>query len=91
MLDNTYLILPEKIATDCDLTPISRLIFAKIYGLSKSDGYCWATNKYLSQYFNVSIRTISMSISTLYKKKYISIFGNNSKRKIYINYSMIEN
>ncbi len=52
-------------------------------------GYCWATNEFFSNSFNVSKQTISKSISSLSNYGYIVLQydkkeKNNSKRKIIV-------
>ena len=95
ILEKNYIVIPEKIVQDKSLTPLSKLVFGKIYSLSKSEGYCWATNKFLAEYFNISKRTIGLCINLLVSNGYIYIKlqyknQNNSKRKIYIVYDNIE-
>lgn len=55
----------------------------------KKYGYCWSTNEFFSNSFNVSKQTISKSISSLSNYGYIVLEydkkeKNNSKRKIII-------
>lgn len=57
--------------------------------LCKKYGYCWATNEFFSDKFNVSKQAISKSISSLSNYGYIVLKydnkeKNNSKRKIII-------
>lgn len=94
ILDSTYLIIPEIVAQDNRLKSFEKVLFGKIYGLSKGEGYCWATNSYLAKYFNVSKSCISRGIKTLSNFGYIKLKvnmkeKNNTKRTIYINYSGI--
>ena len=94
ILDSTYLIVPEKIAQDKRLKSFEKVLFGKIYGLSKGEGYCWASNSYLAKYFDVSKSCVSRGIKTLsnlgyIKLKYDKKEKNNSKKTIYINYSGI--
>ena len=91
MINSTYLIIPETVAKDQTLTKLDKLVFGKIYGLSKKDKFCWSTNKYLADYFNVKEWSISKSINNLIEKGYIKVeynyqFSNKKRRKIFINY-----
>lgn len=57
--------------------------------LCKKYRYCWATNEFFSNNFNVSKQTVSKSISSLSNYGYIVLKydkkeKNNSKRKIII-------
>lgn len=52
--------------------------------LSMKDGYCYASNRYLSNLLKVSKRTISSSITTLRRNNYLKIDNEDSARKIYL-------
>lgn len=83
------LVFPTSILGDYNLTPLERLLLIYILSLCKEYGYCWATNEFFSDSFNVSKQTISKSISSLSNYGYIVLEydkkeKNNSKRKIII-------
>lgn len=83
------LVFPTSLLGDNNLTPLERLILIYILSLCKKYGYCWATNEFFSNSFNVSKQTISKSISSLSNYGYIVLEydkkeKNNSKRKIVI-------
>lgn len=83
------LVFPTSILGDYNLTPLERLLLIYILSLCKKYGYCWATNEFFSDSFNVSKQTISKSISSLSNHGYIVLKydkkeKNNSKRKIII-------
>ena len=40
-----YLKIPDIIAQDKDLTPLSKLIYGKVLVLTHYDGKCWASNQ----------------------------------------------
>ena len=67
MLDTTYLIVPNTVAQDERLNNFDKLLFGKIYSLTKQQGYCWATNEYFSSYFKESQSYISKSMKRLEK------------------------
>ena len=72
---------------DNRLTFLERLLLIHIISLSKKNGYCWATNKYFSNIYDVTKVTISKSISKLATFNYIKINfdnknTNNTKRII---------
>ena len=60
------LVFPTSLLGDNNLTPLERLILIYILSLCKKYGYCWATNEFFSNSFNVSKQTISKSISSLF-------------------------
>ena len=75
------------ILRDNRLTFLERLLLIHIISLSKKNGYCWATNKYFSNIYDVTTVTISKSISKLATFNYIKINfdnknTNNTKRII---------
>ena len=83
------LVFPTSMLGDYNLTPLERLLLIYILSLCKKKGYCWATNEFFSDSFNVSKQTISKSISSLSNYGYIVLKydkkeKNNSKRKIII-------
>lgn len=83
------LVFPTSILGDYNLTPLERLLLIYILSLCKKYEYCWATNEFFSNNFNVSKQTISKSISSLSNYGYIALEydkkeKNNSKRKIII-------
>lgn len=83
------LVFPTSILGEYNLTPLERLLLIYILSLCKKYGYCWATNEFFSNNFNVSKQTISKSISSLSNYGYIALEydkkeKNNSKRKIII-------
>ena len=85
------LVFPTSILGDYNLTPLERLLLIYILSLCKKKGYCWATNEFFSDSFNVSKQTISKSISSLSNYGYIVLKyykkeKNNSKRKIIISF-----
>lgn len=85
-----WAVLPAKVRYDEDLRPNAKLVYAEITALADSTGYCWATNKYLSEMFGLAKKTVSDLISTLEKKGYIRVEvvrdkkGAVSDRKIYV-------
>lgn len=81
------LVIPTSLLGDSRLTFLERLLLMDILSLCKKKGYCWATNEYFKNLFNVSKQTISKSISSLSKYGYIILEydrkeKNNSKRVI---------
>lgn len=81
------LVIPTSLLGDSRLTFLERLLLMDILSLCKKKGYCWATNEYFKNLFNVSKQTISKSVSSLSKYSYIVLVydrkeKNNSKRVI---------
>lgn len=83
------LVFPTSLLGDNNLTSLERLLLIYILSLCKKYGYCWATNEFFCNRFNVSKQTISKSISSLSNYGYIVLQydkkeKNNSKRKIIV-------
>ena len=79
-----YVQVPMVVLLDEDLSSTSKLLMGLITTLSMKDGYCYASNRYLSNLLKVSKRTISSSITALRRKKYVEIGNKDSARKIYL-------
>lgn len=85
-----YAILPAHIRYNKNLSDSEKILFCEITALSNKKGYCYASNKYLSTVYGVSINTISRRINKLKNKGFIKVHliketdGNNIKeRRIY--------
>ena len=79
-----YIQVPMVVLLDEDLSSTTKLLMGLITTLSMKDGYCYASNRYLSNLLKVSKRTISSSITALRRKKYVEIGNEDSARKIYL-------
>ena len=66
-----YVQVPMVVLTDVDLSSTTKLLMGLITTLSMKDGYCYASNRYLSNLLKVSKRTISSSITTLRRNNYL--------------------
>lgn len=69
---NYYAIIPANVRYDNDLTPNAKLLYAEITCLCNQTGYCWSTNKYFAELYNVSNVSISKWINQLVEKGYIN-------------------
>lgn len=79
-----YVQVPMVVLLDEDLSSTTKLLMGLITTLSMKDGYCYASNRYLSNLLKVSKRTISSSITALRRKKHVEIGNDDSARKIYL-------
>ena len=66
-----YAIIPANVRYDKDLVPNAKLLYGEITALCNEKGYCWASNQYFAELYNVSDRTIKNWIGQLIDKGYI--------------------
>lgn len=67
-----YALIPANIRYDRDLPPNAKLLYGEITALCNSKGYCWATNDYFAELYDVSKTSVSKWISALIEKKHIT-------------------
>lgn len=84
-----YAVIPANVRYDKTLPPLARLMYAEITALSNQYGYCFATNKYFAELYEVTDRTVRNWIESLINKGYISrsyvVIGNKKRRILSIN------
>ena len=81
-----WAVLPAQVRYDPTIPPNAKLLYAEISALTDASGYCFATNAYFEQLYDLSERTVSRLISTLESAGYIRIedkAGGREQRKIY--------
>lgn len=85
-----YANIPADVRYDDDLTANEKLMYGEITCLSNKEGYCWSSNDYFSDLYNVTKNSVSRWLRHLEKKGYINrvLIRNDKKqvikRKIYI-------
>ena len=79
-----YVEVPVVVLLDEDLSTTTKLLMGLITTLSMQEGFCFASNRYLSNLLKVSKRIISTSITTLRRKNYVKVDNEDSARKIYL-------
>jgi hypothetical protein len=65
--------IPDKVRYNNELTFFARLIYSDILSLAKKENYCFATNQYFADLYNVSQKTVSISIKELEKVSCICV------------------
>ena len=83
-----YLVIESKVLNDTRLTGNEKLFYSLIVSLSKNYGYCFATNKMLSELIETFIdkcksRQVINYLSKLKDLEYIKIINDKTQRKIY--------
>jgi len=90
-----YCVIPWKILTDKAISSSAKLLYGEISALSNKEGYCWASNSYLSKIIGIKSPTrISVLLRKLKEANYVSLEINKSdgnKRKIWIHHPIAQN
>lgn len=83
-----YAIVPANVRYCKKLEPNAKLLYGEITALCNSKGYCWASNQYFADLYDVDIRTIKRWIVSLASHNFIFIHtikkGFQNLRKIYL-------
>lgn len=83
-----YAIIPANVRYCKNLEPSAKLLYGEITALCSKEGYCWASNSYFSELYEVDERTIQRWLLALKTEKFIEVEitknGFNTSRKIYI-------
>jgi len=67
-----YAIIPANVRYS-DLKPNAKLLYGEITALSNKHGFCFASNNYFANLYNVNKNTISAWITELKKKGFITV------------------
>jgi hypothetical protein len=81
-----FSVIPYYVLSDTNISDSSKVLYGVISSLTKKEGYCWANNRYLCNFFKVSIREIQKRLSELRDGGYIKIefYVSDGDRKIWI-------
>ena len=60
-----YSVIPASVRYDTRLRPNAKLLYGELSALTMSEGYCWASNTYLAQLFDLSTKTVEALIKQL--------------------------
>ena len=80
MDDKDYIIIPQNIIEDNNLTSTDKLVYGIILRLTRSNGYCWATNQYMADILKINPRTVSSCIRKLRELGYINSCKNKNDK-----------
>ena len=82
-----YAVIPANVRYDKTIPANAKLLYGEITALCNKEGYCWATNGYFAELYDVSETSISKWISSLVKAGYICLEIDKEKgntRLIYL-------
>ena len=79
-----YVELPMIVIQDKNISSTAKVLMGLITTLSMKDGYCYASNRYLSNILKVSRRTITSCITSLKRNNYIKVENEINSRQIYL-------
>ena len=89
---NFYGIMPADVRYDKNLKPMEKILYTELTALANKEGYCFATNSYFAELYEVNKKTVSGWVSNLEKQGYVKIvliYKKGTKeiieRRIYIN------
>ena len=68
-----YSIIPSTILYNKNLKANQKILYAVITSLSNTEGYCFASNKYLAEKLNARANTVSGWITDLQRKNFIQV------------------
>lgn len=71
-----YVEVPVVVLLDEDLSTTTKLLMGLITTLSMQEGFCFASNRYLSNLMKVSRRTITSCIASLRRKTILELKVN---------------
>lgn len=75
-----YAIIPADVRYS-NIPPSAKLMYGEITALSGKEGYCWASNKYFAELYNVSRETVSRWIKQLVEAGFINKHIEYGKNK----------
>jgi DNA-binding Lrp family transcriptional regulator len=86
-----YAVIPANVRYDKSLKDKAKLLYGEITALCNDKGYCWASNTYFADLYDISRETVSRLIKNLVDSGYLInkiIYHDNSKeikeRRLYV-------
>ena len=78
-----YAVIPAEVRYDAELPPNAKLIYGEISALLSDEGYCYASNQYFADLFELTTRTVSDLVAKLQDRGHISVvIRHNDKGKV---------
>ncbi len=83
-----FAIIPANVRYCKNIEPNAKLLFGEITCLTQKEGYCWASNKYFAELYDVCERTVTNWLQSLEDNGFIEVHtekvGMRWDRKIFI-------
>jgi len=79
---NFYSVIPATVRYDTNLSSSEKLFYSELTAMSNAQGFCWASNSYFSELYNVSKSTISLWIKKLESKNHIKVHYQREGKQI---------
>lgn len=80
-----YAVIPANVRYDKAIISGAKLLYGELTALCNEKGFCWATNKYFADLYEIDPRTIRRWVQSLAYAGYIQVdIVNEIERKIYI-------
>jgi DNA-binding MarR family transcriptional regulator len=73
--------IPKEIWLSGQLSPMEKVLFVEISSLDNERG-CFASNKYLSEFFGIHPRRIAAHVSSLKAKGFVTITVQNQNERV---------
>lgn len=68
-----YSVIPASVRDDKTLRPNAKLLYGELSALTMAEGYCWASNQYLADVFDLAPKTIEALIKQLRDRGHIYV------------------
>lgn len=82
---DNYIKIPLTLVSDSNVSSSAKLLYGLLVLLTHQEGYCYASNIYLSDKLDVGTRAITRLLKELSDNKYITMeFRHKFIRKIFI-------
>ena len=84
-----WAVIPAQVRYDPKLPPNAKLLYAEISALTNAHGFCWASNAWFAERFDMQPKSVSVLIGKLAKAGYVAVEtdtnqNNENRRKIYL-------
>ena len=75
-----YSVIPARVRDDKSLRPNAKLLYGELSTLAYAEGYCWASNAYLAELFDLAPKTVEALIKQLKDRGHIQIEVERDKQ-----------